>query len=563
MKVRFGLRAKFFCLFILCAGIILGVFNHQFDQFYEKSVMNKYVEIASSTASIASNMLEGDRIETYLLTERKDEQYEVVQQKLEDLKRSSAVNYLYVFRLTDEAMEYVYDIALPEENNTDVGEFCEGYPYDPAAYVTAFEVMDTKKVSKNLEVTQTVIGYLASAYAPVLNSKNEVVALVGVDINMNDIIAEKEQQSKSIMEFCGIVVAVCFLILLLIVQVSVIRPIRRLKKDVVKLADGKIGVQTKPSGKNEITDIAIVFNRMSKNIENHIRETEGLNQAYYKFVPSKIFEILHKNSVMDVKLGDGRNTRLSVLSLVTEEFDELTKTMGNEQMFQFMNDILYNCVPIIMEQHGVVERFEDAGLTAFFTESNQEVLDSAILILQRIAQLNVEKHFGIQNSVHLRCAITYDSVKLGIVGHEDRMSVVTISEQHWITKFLCQIAAEYNSNLLVTAAYASSIPDFAQKYDCRFLGFVHVAGSSQMEKIYDVFNGDDEENIILKKQTKGVFEEGVNLYCARKYSEARLSFVEVLRQYRRDTAASRYLYLCNQHEGKGNKESIDIAIETM
>lgn len=564
MKVRYGLRVKFISLFLLCAGIILGVLNHQFERFYEKAVMNKYVDISSSTAIMATSMLEGDRIEKYFQTEEMDEEYANVQARLVDLRRSTGVSYLYVFRLNDNnMMEYIYDIALPEETDKDVGEFCEEYPYDPEAYVTAFEVMETKEPSKNLEVTHTVLGYLASAYAPVRNSKGDVVALVGVDINMDDIISEKEQQSKSIMEFCGAVVAICFLLLLMIVQFSVIRPIRRLKKNVTELADGKLGVQTKIAGRNEITEIATVFNRMSKNIENHIRDVEGLNTAYYKFVPSKIFEILHKNSVIDVKLGDERNTRLSVLSFITDEFEKLTGTLGNEQMFRFINEILYNCVPIIMERHGVVEQFEDAGLTAFYTDSNQEVLDSAILILCRIAKLNQERNFHVDGSVRLRCAITYDSVKLGVVGHEERMAIVTISEQHWITKALCKVAAEYNANLLVTATYASKVQGFEDKYDSRFLGFVRRSGGNQIEKIYDVFNGDDEEDIILKKQTKALFEEGVHLYCARKFAEARLNFVEVLRQYRRDSAASRYLYLCNQNEKDENRDNIDIAIEVL
>lgn len=570
MKIRFGLRTKITVLLAATAGIILAVLYQQFDKMYEKSVMNKYIDIASSVASLGTTVLDGDIAGKYFDMDEPDDNYYVWESELRTIKRASGVNYLYVFRLEEEEqlMRYIYDIALPGENY-DFGTFGGAYPYEPEAYLTAFEVLETGQPSKGLEVTHTVIGYLASAYAPIKDSQGNVVALLGVDINMDDIIAEKDAQLMQMMKNCGSIIAACFLLLLIIVQISVIKPIRRLKGKVMEMADGKLGVQAPLQGRNEITEISRIFNRMSKNIQGHIVETEALNHAYYKFVPSKIFEILQKSSVTEVNLGDQRNTELTVLALSTEEFDSYLLKMSNEEIFSFINQILYNCVPVIINNSGVIERFENAGLTAFYTESdrndsNEAALESSISILQEMNEINEKEKFPINvDRVKVRFGIAYGWIKIGIVGHEQRMEAITISEQRWITQFLTKIAGKYYSSILITATAAATIPDFKERYHTRCLGYVYLSATGCLERIYDVFDGDAREDVDQKLQTKTLFERGVELFYARKFYEARLVFIEVLKLFRRDSASREYLYLCDQYYGQEPSTDLNLCIETI
>jgi len=55
-----------------------------------------------------------------------------------------------------------------------------------------FEIYKTNKHIDPM-VTVTEFGWLCSAYEPVVNSKGENVAIVGVDINMNDVVAERQK----------------------------------------------------------------------------------------------------------------------------------------------------------------------------------------------------------------------------------------------------------------------------------------------------------------------------------------------------------------------------------
>ena len=69
------------------------------------------------------------------------------------------------------------------------------------------------------------------------------------------------------------------------------------------MADGELGVQVPIKSRDEIGEISEVFNRMSFNIGAHIQEIMDLNDGYYKFVPSAIFEILGKRALKRSILG--------------------------------------------------------------------------------------------------------------------------------------------------------------------------------------------------------------------------------------------------------------------
>lgn len=163
--------------------------------------------------------------------------------------------------------------------------------------------------------------------------------------------------------------------------------------------------------------------------------------------------------------------------------------------------------------------------------------------------------------VLLGFGISYGSVRLGIVGHDERMSVVSVAKYTIMADFLRSICRKYYASILITAEAAMKIDGFQEKYHSRFLGFVYNSYTRRVEKIYDVYDGDIESTKQAKNQTKQQFERGVELFCIRKFMEARTQFVSVLKQNHADAAAREYLYLCNQYYQMEEDSSVEIYIE--
>ncbi|MBD9007022.1 MAG: HAMP domain-containing protein [Clostridium sp.] len=461
--------------------------------------------------------------------------------------------------VSEDSTVYLFDAAAANETNYlaklgDRGDWNENFKL-------AKEAMATGEPNIDLEPTMTQLGYLASAYVPVKDHTGTSVAVVGVDFTMDEIQTFLKYSLKNLLVMMALLITGCFLVLLVLVNSSIISPVRILKNGVEKMADGELGVQVPIKSRDEIGEISEVFNRMSFNIGAHIQEIMDLNDGYYKFVPSAIFEILGKKSIKEINLGDNRTVPLEVLRMQINNFEEKTRQMDAGKLFGFLNRVYQLSVPVIMEKDGVVDSYFNGGLSAIYTKVGKNALDSAISICQK---LNEEKKTGRMPEfadIELALAISIGSQMVGIVGHDRRLSEVTLSEQISMVDYLRKVAGKYKARILVTGTAVGRIPNFDSRYHARILGMIHVSATDSLEKIYDVYDGDDEALREIKEYTKQSFEDGVKHFMAKRFYEARRCFVEVLKVSQGDYAAREYLYLCNKYYMKEDTSEINVYIE--
>ena len=561
MKKRiFGLRAKFAVLFLLFAVIIMFSVGAVTYRTYRSSMMKRYASEAVTIAKLAASYLDGDELVRYSITRERDEEYDRLEAILDNIKEQSGVLYLYVVKpVSEDSSVYLFDAAAANETNYlaklgDRGDWNENFKL-------AKEAMATGEPNSDLEPTMTQLGYLASAYVPVKDHTGTPVAVVGVDFTMDEIQTFLKYSLKNLLVMMALLITGCFLVLLVLVNSSIISPVRILKNGVEKMADGELGVQVPIKSRDEIGEISEVFNRMSFNIGAHIQEIMDLNDGYYKFVPSAIFEILGKKSIKEINLGDNRTVPLEVLRMQINNFEEKTRQMDAGKLFGFLNRVYQLSVPVIMEKDGVVDSYFNGGLSAIYTKVGKNALDSAISICQK---LNEEKKAGRMPEfadIELAFAISIGSQMVGIVGHDRRLSEVTLSEQISMVDYLRKVAGKYKARILVTGTAVGRIPNFDSRYHARILGMIHVSATDSLEKIYDVYDGDDEALREIKEYTKQSFEDGVKHFMAKRFYEARRCFVEVLKVSQVDYAAREYLYLCNKYYMKEDTSEINVYIE--
>lgn len=340
-------------------------------------------------------------------------------------------------------------------------------------------------------------------------------------------------------------------VILILLLVVFLMPLKKLKRCAERLEAGEMGVTVPVRGHNEIANIASAFNSMSVGIAAYVHDMKEMSDGYYKFVPAKILELLGKETIQEVQLGDEITENMTILSLHME-YPRQSLTMSAEERYKDINRLLALMVSPIACHNGVVEHFEDSGLSAFFTENSIEALEAAIE-MQRA--LNTEGNGRIAT-----VAITYGCVMIGVIGSENRMETATISAHTNLAKELRFEGEKYGAKILATHLVYRQVPEFGRKYHARYLGNVYVSASDTLERIYDVYDGDEEEEFYYKELTKPMFEKGVELFVARKFYDARLVFVEVLKQHRRDKAAKEYLYRCDNYYRMSHPEQADTLI---
>lgn len=558
MKVKFGLLLKFILLFIgFIAMILLAVWSF-LTQSYQNLWNRYHLDYAVSIAQIVESEIEEEDLQAFVRG-GKEEDYDRLLEQMQEIHKRSGVYYLYIV-LVENAEEgtYIFDLKLVDGESVLNHVLGENNPLK-VNYPGLEEVLNTKNPSPSFDDVVQDEG-LKSVYVPMVNEAGEVFAFVGVDFNASNMAQEVRKEMDESGYFLLVVMVVCFLILILIVQISILGPVYRLKDGAQQISEGKFDFELKVRGRDEISEITEIFNRMSQSIAGHMREMQILNDTYYKYVPAKILTLLKKSDITAIELGNEAGSMLTIFSFQLADFNRDLRKKSTREMIDAINQVLHISVPVVTDREGMVETIQDAGFTALFDNRCEEALLSAVTICQKLNQMEKQKKLD-KNQAGI--GIAYGSVTLGIVGHTKRMAAVTVSQFRDIACFLQSIAYQYQSHILITQTTVENIPSFFDTYHTRTLGFLYNTYTGCSERIYDVYDGDSKEEIERKDATKEMFEKGVELFCVRDFVGARLQFISVLKRFRKDRAAKEYLYLCDKNSMSEHPDSVDIYFTKM
>ncbi|MDE7297842.1 MAG: HAMP domain-containing protein [Lachnospiraceae bacterium] len=569
MKRKFGLRMKFTLLFLGFTLLITAAVFAIIEYNNETIIRSRFYDYAVSIGSLAASMVTAEEVELYreqLNTPGQIEtnkEYQETLRELERIRDRTGIHYLYVICPVSETKGiYIFDAET--ENETDAPGKQETYrPGDAVdlrkggGFDKAWRVMRGEETDGQFEFESGLNAKdgLASVFVPIRDESGNGIAFVGVDMDIEEIWDSIRLARDRTLGALLLLMAGCGIFLLLLTRFSVIWPVRRLKASAEQLAEGRFGEALPVRGHDELSEITDVFNRMSKNIRGHLEEIQRINQAYYKYVPSELLDIFGKESITRAELGDQADRAVTILAFELAAAGEYMPARDGRQIMADMNELFRTVIPAIMERKGFVQDFRNTSMEAVYTDGAAGAVLSAISICQK---LNSDGGQRRAVSPKISMGIDHGSVLFGIVGQEKRMSAVSISAHTSMAEQLRRLATRYGARLLITAAAAEQIPDFRTAYRHRFIGMAENKYDGTAEKIYDVYDGDSEEQREGKERTREQFEEGVELFCMRRFRESRRAFVAVLKRFREDRGAKRYLQYCNQYYQAEDEDDISI-----
>ena len=166
-----------------------------------------------------------EMIRTWLQEKGFYERFDTTMQVLATYQEKMDVRFMYVQSVIGDGSVNLCD---PSEDLLYLGSV-EMSPDEFVAYQTNLRVAPT--------VSTTAFGWLCSAYEPILASDGEAVAIMGVDLDMNEVMRERHAFLFSMLMFAALLMAIAVAVTFLLMRKMATRPLSMLSKATLGFAD--------------------------------------------------------------------------------------------------------------------------------------------------------------------------------------------------------------------------------------------------------------------------------------------------------------------------------------
>lgn len=274
-----------------------------------------------------------------------------------------------------------------------------------------------------------------------------------------------------------------------------------------------------------------------------LQETEArlqeTNELMTRFVPVEFLTYLEKSSVQEVGLGDCRKMYMTVLFSDIRSFTRLSERMTPEENFAFINEYLSVMVPVIRDYDGFVDKFVGDAIMALFPGGPNDAVRAAVAMREGLRGFNAERKARGEEEIDIGIGINSGELMIGTVGDKYRMEGTVISDAVNLASRMENLTKMYKLGILMSGESFQDLYN-PTEINSRFIGQSRVKGKSAPIAVFEIFDGDEEDLIELKRRTQADFERGVVSLYSGRFSEARGHFQTVLSRNRRDGAAEYY-----------------------
>ncbi|MEO1352183.1 MAG: ammonium transporter [Cyanobacteria bacterium J06635_15] len=303
-------------------------------------------------------------------------------------------------------------------------------------------------------------------------------------------------------------------------------------------------IQGLETGANDYLAKPIAKNELLARIKTHLRLSQ-LNIAYSRFVPHEFLQLLEKESIVDVRLGDQTQQDMSVLFADIRNFTALSEQMTPAANFKFINTYLSCMEPAIVENGGFIDKYVGDAIMALFPGDADDAVRSAIAMLKNLQAYNRDRAVNGYSPVSNGIGINSGLMMLGTVGGPSHMDSTVISDTVNLAARIEKLTKHYGVPLLVSHETLMRLKD-PDVYAYRLIDRVCVKGKSEPVSIFEIFDADPVAIREQKRQLKTTFETALTQFNLGEYGAALKGFEACVQALPGDLVAVQHRDRCHQ-----------------
>ena len=306
------------------------------------------------------------------------------------------------------------------------------------------------------------------------------------------------------------------------------------------------------TAKNQTTDLVEAFNleandyvtkpfikkELLARINTQIRLAK-LSAAYARFVPHDFISLLEKPSIIEVKLGENQERDMTVLFADIRSFTALSENMTPPENFAFINTYLEKISPAIRRNNGFIDKYIGDAVMALFPRSSSDGVRAAIDMQKEVNIYNQQRQNNGLFPIAIGIGLHAGNLMLGTIGERERMESTVIADAVNLASRLEGLTKVCGAGIIVSGAIIERLDD-PKKYNYRFVDRVTVKGKRNAVSVFEVYDTETDQSIVLKQQTAEVFQEALNFYYQQKFVAAQKVFQNILQINPDDRVAMLY-----------------------
>ena len=254
-KRKISLNIKICFLIIAMTVLLSGTSIAVSYNVHKKTVDDYYKALAAQICRSEAAMLDTDIVGDFLAVVRTNEYQQILTKAIKDTDEQAVVEYLKNKNMYDDFLEinaqldkfranmevkYLYIESLQGDYSINLFDPSEGVLELGIRLDTADEFSQYKtNDSIPATVSNTEYGWLCSGYESIIDSNGEKIAMVGVDIDMNEIVGKRREFLRNLVIYMILYVLAAAALSMYLMQRMVVNPLDMLADATKEFVDGE------------------------------------------------------------------------------------------------------------------------------------------------------------------------------------------------------------------------------------------------------------------------------------------------------------------------------------
>lgn len=256
------------------------------------------------------------------------------------------------------------------------------------------------------------------------------------------------------------------------------------------------------------------------------RQQAEMADSMRRFVPQKLLELMGKESILDVRLGDAAERPMTVLFADIRGFTPLSAHMAPPLVFEYLNRYLAEVGPVIRAHGGFIDKYIGDAVMALFPDAPEHGVAAASALLEVVARQNRARTSPNQPRLRVGIGVHHGMTMLGTIGERMRLEGTVISDTVNTASRLEGMTKLLGADALCSASAFAGVTE-PSRYPHRYVGALNLRGRDSTLPTVELLTTATDAVMDRRVQSRPAFEAAARALETFDYSGAIRGFEAV------------------------------------